>query len=125
MKTTLLVLVAILVGCATTDKLTKLNIGMSKTDTVKVMGSPEDITNDGSQEIYHYQMSNGWVYVPYLVFFKDGHLMKYGKETDFMSSQERMHRETISAQKQTAPASSDINCTSKSNVFGGQDTTCH
>ena len=79
-----------LVGCATTDSLTQISLGMTKEQVIQRIGSPTSVSAKGNIEIFRY-----YLYQPlgqgmldtrrtdYFVAFKNGLVESYGKLGDF------------------------------------------
>jgi len=91
MKRLLAILLCLgLVGCATTDSLTQISLGMTKEQVIQKIGSPTSVSAKGNMEIFRY-----YLYQPlgqglldtrrtdYFVAFQNGLVESYGKLGDF------------------------------------------
>lgn len=80
----------ILVACATTDRMNRLSVGMTKAQVVAAMGEPTDTRAANGVEYLHYALRGpgDWVNSigptrDYFVRLRDGHVDAYGKAGDF------------------------------------------
>ena len=83
MKKALLVLmIALLSGCATGEKASKLEPGMSRAQLDAVMGRPDGYQQRDGYEILKYsnRLMSGWSWdrTDYVVLMKDGRVVEYG-----------------------------------------------
>lgn len=77
-------LISMLTACGTSaNKLALISPGMSKDRVVDVLGMPESVTGQGSDEVFIYTLSNSWNSPvwneKYMVYFKNGKVVRYGK----------------------------------------------
>ena len=85
MKTQITPLVAlvslVLAGCATSDKLNALHIGMSQPEVVAVLGKPDSKSAQANVEYYTYYLANESANrdQPYFVRFVDGKVESFGR----------------------------------------------
>lgn len=75
---------ALLIGCSTSAKrLAAVSPGMTKPQVINVLGSPESVSGQGSEEVFIYTLSNSWnsnVWnEKYYVYFADGRVVRYGR----------------------------------------------
>ena|SRR3989338_10264393 len=88
-------------GCATTSaRINNLNLGMSKSEVIKIMGSPNATKAKDNTEILEYFLhpaNNYWTSItypePYWIFIVDGKVSQYGKAGDFGTSMPADRRE--------------------------------
>ena len=84
----------ILSGCATTGKMNRLSVGMSKADVIAAMGEPDSTSAPGGGvEYLRYSLTtsssaayNGYT-EPYFVKLVNGRVDAYGHVGDFGSAQ--------------------------------------
>lgn len=73
-----------LAGCATGEKMARLQPGMSKAAAEKAMGRPDRFKTEGADEVYVYsnRMMSGWSWdkADYVLRFSNGALVAYGPE---------------------------------------------
>lgn len=94
MKRAFAVLFSILIsGCATSGKIGGVQIGMTKEEVVRVMGSPVSVSAKEGTEYLNYKLSEtsddafrGWT-TPYYVRLVGGKVDSYGRTGDFDSTQ--------------------------------------
>ena len=94
MKVLAVIALAILLfGCATSSKINAVQLGMSKSEVIAVMGNPVSISAKGGSEYLNYNLSEtdddafrGWT-TPYYVRLVDGKVDSYGRTGDFDSTQ--------------------------------------
>jgi hypothetical protein len=91
---------AALLGCATTQKMNRLSVGLTKQAVIKVMGEPASTSSPGNGvEILRYRLSphNGFttwqhatygVTEEYFVRLVDSHVESFGKMGDFDSTKD-------------------------------------
>jgi len=86
--------VLVLAGCATTDRINRVNIGMTKEQVVAVMGQPTSTTANTEVEYLVYRLSVG-VYLgqttyeePYYVRLRGGRVDSYGRVGDLDSTKD-------------------------------------
>ncbi len=81
-KIAVLVLFLLLISCATGEKVTRLDPGMSQDRVVQIMGKPDGFQQRGEYTIYKYtnRLISGWSWdrTDYSFIFKDGKLIEYG-----------------------------------------------
>lgn len=74
-----------LAGCATAHKINKVQTGMTKSEVIKVMGSPVSITEKGGSEYLNYSLSETddqayyGITRPYYVRLINGRVDSYGR----------------------------------------------
>ena len=70
------------VGCATGDKMSRLNEGMTKQEMIKVLGKPDGFRRTGDYEVFTYtnRLISGWSWdrADYHVVLKNGEVVEYG-----------------------------------------------
>jgi hypothetical protein len=78
---------ALLVGCATADKMNRLSIGMTKEEVVSVMGAPDTTGVQGGREYLVYRLSDtkleslvGFT-EPYIVELREGKVDAFGRRS--------------------------------------------
>ena len=83
---------ALLAGCATANKISGVQLGMTKDDVVKVMGKPTSISAQGGSEYLNFNLSEtgndafkGWT-KSYYVRLINGKVESYGRTGDFDST---------------------------------------
>lgn len=84
--------VLLLAGCATANKISGVQLGMTKNDVIRVMGTPTSISAQGGSEYLNYALSEtdddafrGWT-KPYYVRLINGKVESYGRTGDFDST---------------------------------------
>lgn len=81
--TYLLILVVFLAGCATSRKMNRLSVGMTKSEVLDAMGRPSSTSAPGKGvEFLRYRAFN---HVGYFVRLVDGRVDSYGEMGDFDS----------------------------------------
>ena len=82
----------LLAGCATANKISGVQLGMTKNEVVKVMGKPTSISAQGGSEYLNFALSEtdddafrGWT-KPYYVRLINGKVESYGRTGDFDST---------------------------------------
>ena len=91
-------------GCATTGKLMKLRLNMTKSEVIKAMGKPTtsrgSMTNKYGQviEVWEYRTYNGYLasfhegqYSYFWLFFSDDELVRWGKAGDWKATADRIY----------------------------------
>jgi hypothetical protein len=70
-------------GCiATTRRLDKVSLGMTREDVIKVMGKPESTMQSLQGEILRYELNesiNDWYPATYYVYIANGRVRQYGR----------------------------------------------
>ena len=98
-----LVVLSFVIGCATTGKLMKLQLGMTKEEVVRVMGEPDAAR--GSMRNKYDQVIEVWEYLlfktdedamygrktPYWLYFYNGRLVQWGEAGDWQREADRIH----------------------------------
>lgn len=84
MQRILLILSVILMaGCiATTKRLNKVKLGMSREEVIQVMGQPESILPSLQGEILRYELHesiNDWYPAPYYIYISNGKVKRFGR----------------------------------------------
>jgi hypothetical protein len=87
-----LAVVALMFGCASANKISAVQIGMTKSEVIKVMGAPHSVSAQGGSEYLNYALSEtdddafmGWT-KPYYVRLINGKVESYGRTGDFDST---------------------------------------
>lgn len=82
----------LLTGCATANKISGVQLGMTKDEVVRVMGKPASVSAQGGSEYLNYALSEtgddafrGWT-EPYYVRLVNGKVESYGRTGDFDST---------------------------------------
>ena len=101
-------------GCtqATANKINKVQMGMTKTEVIGVMGEPVSVSAQGTTEYLNYRLyerageADAIPTTPYFVRLVNGKVESYGRTGDFDSTQKptiQIKREdTVSADVQTS-----------------------
>lgn len=105
----------LLAGCATANKISAVQLGMTKDDVVKVMGKPTSVSAQGDSEYLNYALSEtdndafyGWT-KPYYVRLVNGKVESYGRTGDFDSTKTPTVRlESDQTVRQSSNGSSDL-----------------
>jgi Short C-terminal domain/SmpA / OmlA family len=106
--------VALLAGCATADKLNNVHIGMTKEQVIALLGTPDSTSAQANVEYLTYYLENDANYnreQPYMVRVVDGKVESFGR---FLQLMDLQYRPVGSAQNPaltgttTAPASTDL-----------------
>jgi len=90
---TLLVVAATVVGCATSSIINSVELGMTKSEVIAVMGDPVSISATGQTEYLNYALSETGddayygITTPYYVRLVNGRVDAYGRTGDFDSTQ--------------------------------------
>lgn len=70
-------------GCASSSNMAKLSLGMNKSQVTDILGEPDFLAAQGSDEVYTYSLYNGFFsqvwYSHYNVNFRDGRIIYYGR----------------------------------------------
>jgi len=77
-----LLVVALLAGCATADKLNQLRIGMTKEQVVAILGTPDSTSAQSNIEYMTYYLANDSTRggdQPYAVRLVNGHVESFGR----------------------------------------------
>lgn len=93
----IVILLLVITGCATSEKINGVQIGMTKGDVIETMGKPVSVSAKDGTEYLNYKLSdtdkdafNGWT-SPYYVRLINGKVDSYGRAGDFDST----HKNTI------------------------------
>jgi outer membrane protein assembly factor BamE (lipoprotein component of BamABCDE complex) len=85
-------IVIVLGGCASANKISGVQLGMTKDEVIKVMGPPTSVSAQGGREYLNYALSEtdddafrGWTR-PYYVRLINGKVESYGRSGDFDST---------------------------------------
>lgn len=85
-----LIFTILLISCASSKKLNKISIGMSKDQVIKILGKPVSIASPGENlEFLNYRFSETsddafyGITTPYYVLMEYGRVVQYGREGDF------------------------------------------
>ena len=79
-------------ACATANKISGVQLGMTKDEVVKVMGKPTSVSAQGKSEYLNFALSETddqafyGITVPYYVRLVDGKVESYGRTGDFDST---------------------------------------
>jgi len=117
-KYLLLLLAFVLMACATSQKMNKVQIGMTKPEVIKAIGQPVSISAQGSSEYLNYSLSETddqafyGITKPYYVRLINGHVESFGRSGDFDSTQ----KPTIRIEKNET-VKADINNSSKRSLY--------
>jgi hypothetical protein len=94
----ILFLSLVITACATSGKINGVQLGMTKSDVIKVMGDPVSISAKDGTEYLNYKLSEtdddafrGWT-SPYYVRLINGKVDSYGRTGDFDSTQKNTIR---------------------------------
>ena len=81
----IMVILIALTGCATTTKMNKVSIGMTKNEVIEIMGKPESTAGIGKEETLRYNLYNVSIdmYEEYWVVLHNGKVYKYGRAGDY------------------------------------------
>jgi hypothetical protein len=76
----LLAVVILTAGCVTVDNIQRLNMGMSKSEVKKIMGSPDsvpmsEVKDSEPSEIWYYKLYSDFGYQNYYLAFDGNRLM--------------------------------------------------
>ena len=85
----LVLLLALLVGCATAGRINTISLGMSKQEVVKIMGPPVSTSATHGVEYLRYLLTEIDAFspdTPYFVRIVDGKVDAYGRVGDFDST---------------------------------------
>lgn len=89
-KTLLFSALFLIVGCATSKKLNRLSIGMTKHEVIRALGDPVSVSSPGNGvEYLNYRFSETGeeayqgISQPYYVLIVDGYLQEYGRYGEF------------------------------------------
>lgn len=81
---TLAFLTMFTLGCASSNKINNVNLGMTRQETVAVMGEPSSTSAKGDVEYLNYRLSKGLFMVDdYYVRLKQGKVDAFGRAGDF------------------------------------------
>ena len=80
-----MIIMIVLTGCATTGKMNKISIGMSKSEVIDLMGTPASTAGIGREETLRYNLYDTQfdTYSEYWVVLNDGKVYKYGRAGDY------------------------------------------
>jgi len=78
----LCILLIIIIGCATGEKVTRLSPGMSQADVFGTLGRPDGFRTEGEYTILKYtnRLISGWSWdrADYFIILKDDQVTEYG-----------------------------------------------
>ena len=116
----LLTIVVLITGCATAHKIISVEIGMTREEVIKAMGSPNSISAKGNTEYLNYALSetddDAFVgrTTPYYIRLINGRVDSYGRSGDFDSTQ----KPTIQIEtNEKIKTESDVNVTGKKDLY--------
>lgn len=82
LKHLVLLIVVILAGCVTGERMSQLQVGMSKSQVIAILGKNDGYASVDGNEILKYsnRLSSGWSHdrADYNVVLKDGSVVEYG-----------------------------------------------
>lgn len=87
-----LIFVLAFAGCATSGKINKISIGMTKEQAIQVMGKPDSVSATSGTEYLNYRLSETsdhafyGITTPYFVRIIDGKVESFGRLGDFDST---------------------------------------
>ena len=87
-----IILATIVVGCATATKINAIQLGMTKSEVITVMGEPVSSSAQGGAEYLNYALSENsddafyGITDPYYVRLINGRVESYGRTGDFDST---------------------------------------
>jgi len=81
----IMAILLVLTGCATTAKMNKVSIGMTKSEVIDTMGKPDSSAGIGREETLRYTLYNASIdmYQEYWVVLRNGKVYKYGRAGDY------------------------------------------
>lgn len=116
----LLSIVFLLAGCATANKISNVQMGMTKQDVIRVMGPPASTSAKGKTEYLNYSLSETddqafyGITKPYYVRIINGRVDSFGRLGDFDSTQKPTVRiET----KENIKTQSDVKTSGKADLY--------
>ena len=116
----LLSIVFLLAGCATANKISNVQMGMTKQDVIRVMGPPVSTSATGKTEYLNYSLSETddqafyGITKPYYVRIINGRVDSFGRLGDFDSTQKPTVRiET----KENIKTQSDVKTSGKADLY--------
>jgi hypothetical protein len=78
----LILLLVLLIGCATGELMSRLRPGMSKDEVTNILGNPDGFQARGEYEAikYSHRLATGWAWdrADYFVILKDNKVVEYG-----------------------------------------------
>ena len=79
----MLLFTVLLVGCKTgwinPSKMSKVSVGMTKPEVIKILGTPHDVDGrQGSETLWYLEDQGSWIHVYHFVELKDGKVESYG-----------------------------------------------
>lgn len=78
----LILLLVLLIGCATGELMSRLRPGMSKDEVTNILGNPDGFQARGEYEAikYSHRLVTGWAWdrADYFVILKDNKVVEYG-----------------------------------------------
>lgn len=85
----------LLISCATSKKLNRISVGMSKAQAISILGDPASVSSPGdNQEFLNYRFSETdddafmGITTPYYVLIEYGKVKQYGRHGDFGVTQD-------------------------------------
>jgi len=78
-------------GCATTSKMNRISLGMTKNEVIKLMGQPSSTAGINEEETLRYNLYNihNDMYEEYWVVLINGKVYKYGRAGDYENNSKR------------------------------------
>jgi hypothetical protein len=89
MKFIIIIILALLVGCATSSRrLERVSLGMTKPQVIEALGSsPRGVSAQQGIEMFRYKLDDGgFMLKEYWFYFDGGRLVHYGQAGDFNSA---------------------------------------
>lgn len=77
-----LLLLALVMGCVTTQRISRLQVGASREEVIRLLGQPESISASQNAEVLHYELRetiNDWYTSPYYVRIINGKVDAFGR----------------------------------------------
>ena len=80
----LLLLVVLLAGCGTANRLNTVQLGMTRDQVVDIAGAPSSTSQMGNTQYLKYQLTSDWIFTDrYYVRLTDGRVDAFGRVGDF------------------------------------------
>lgn len=82
---TLMIVIITFIGCATTSKMNRISLGMTKNEVIKLMGQPSSTAGIDEEETLRYNLYNTYrdMHEEYWIVLINGKVYKYGKAGDY------------------------------------------
>lgn len=75
-------LLVLIMGCVTTRRINRLQMGASREEVIRLLGQPDSISASRNAEVLHYQLRdsiNDWYASPYYIRIIDGKVDSFGR----------------------------------------------